>query len=279
MAKTILIPTDGSDYSKAALEYGIYFTKYLDARLIGLHVVDVKIVQGPLFSDIAFYSGMPAYYEFLPKIEEALNKRGDTILQAFRERCGAAGVAAEARKVMGLIDEMIVEEGKKADWILLAQRGEHHHLSAGGLLGSTSGSVVRKSRTPVMVTPADFREIESMGVAYDGSPPAENALKAAAELSSKAHWPLTTIMVTDDAKLAADLTKRVEDFLEAYEIDNEFVVLKGKPDRELLKFANEGSVELMVMGRHSHGKLKELFVGSTTTHVIRNGAIPVLIVH
>lgn len=279
MAKEILIPTDGSDYSKTALEYGIYIARYLEARLVGMHVVDVKIVQGPLFSDIAFYSGMPAYYEFLPKIEEALNKRGETILKAFEDRCREARTQAEVRKVTGLVDEMIVEEGKKADWILLAQRGEHYHLTTGGLLGSTAGSVLRKSRMPVMVTPVEFREIESMGIAYDGSPPADHALEMAAELSKTARWPLTTITVCDDSKIAAELTRKVEDFLEPYEIDNEMIVLSGKADREIAKFIEEGAVELMVMGAHSHVTLRDLFLGSTTTHVIRNSRIPVFVIH
>ncbi|MBP8985196.1 MAG: universal stress protein [Syntrophobacterales bacterium] len=279
MDKTILIPTDGSDYSKTALEYGIYIAKHLDAKLIGLHVVDIKIVRGPLFSDIAFYSGMPAYYEFLPKIEEALNKRGDKILETFRQRCEKSGTPVETRKILGLIDEVIVEEGKKADWILLAQRGEHHHLSVGGFLGSTTGAVVRKSKTPVMVTPADFREIESMGIAYDGSPPADRALKVAAEVSAKTKWPLTTLIVTDDAKTAADLTAKVEDAVEPYEVDNAVVVLKGKADREIMNFIKEGAVELMVMGAHSRGRLRELFLGSTTANVIRSSPIPALIVH
>lgn len=279
MTRKILIPTDGSDYSRTALEYGIYLAGYVDVRLTGMHVVDVKIVQGPLFSDIAFYSGMPAYYEFLPRIEEALNKRGDTILKAFEDRCREARTPAEVRKVTGLIDEMIVEEGKKADWILLAQRGEHYRLTTGGLLGSTAGSVVRKSRTPVMVTPVEFREIESMGIAYDGSPPAEHALETAAELSRKTRWPLTAITVCDDSKAAAELTRKVEDFLEPYEIDSEMIILRGKADREIARFIEEGAVELMVMGAHSRVTLRDLFLGSTTTHVIRSSRIPVFVIH
>jgi len=279
MTKNILIPTDGSDYSRTALEYGIYLARYVDVRLIGMHVVDVKIVQGPLFSDIAFYSGMPAYYEFLPRIEEALNKRGDTILKNFEDRCREANTPAEVKKVTGLIDEMIVEEGKKADWILLAQRGEHYRLTTGGLLGSTAGSVVRKSRTPVMVTPVEFREIESMGIAYDGSPPADHALETAAELARKTRWPLTTVTVCDDPRAAAELTRKVEDFLEPYEIDNEMIILRGKADREIAKFIEEGSVELMVMGAHSRVTLRDLFLGSTTTHVIRSSRIPVFVIH
>jgi nucleotide-binding universal stress UspA family protein len=38
-----------------------------------------------------------------------------------------------------------------------------------------------------------------------------------------------------------------------------------------------GSVELMVMGAYGHNGLRELFLGSTTTNVIRKSPIPVLL--
>ena len=37
MTKNILIPTDGFEYSKTALEYGIYIAKRLDAKLTVLY--------------------------------------------------------------------------------------------------------------------------------------------------------------------------------------------------------------------------------------------------
>jgi hypothetical protein len=35
MVKTILIPTDGSDYGKTAIDYGIYMARKLGATLRG----------------------------------------------------------------------------------------------------------------------------------------------------------------------------------------------------------------------------------------------------
>ena len=53
IAEKILIPTDGSDYGKTAIEYGIYIAKRLKAQLMGLHVVDIRLMQGPVFTDIS----------------------------------------------------------------------------------------------------------------------------------------------------------------------------------------------------------------------------------
>ncbi len=155
--KRILIPTDGSDYGKTAIEYGIYIAGRLEAQLIGLHVLDIRLLQGPVFTDISGSAGLPPYQEFLPMFQSGLEERADAVLLAFRTRCEQSGLQPEIKKAAGIIDETIIEEAKNADLIILAQRGEHFHLSSGGILGSTAESVVRKSGKPVMVTPATFR--------------------------------------------------------------------------------------------------------------------------
>ncbi len=186
MVQNILIPTDGSDYGKTAIAYGIYIARKLDAQLTGLHVVDVRLMQGPVFTDISGSIGLPPTRSFSRPSKAASTPRPKSILKEFREQCEAAGMHPETKKVTGVIDETIIEEGRKCcDWILLAQRGEHFHIGGGAILGSTAQSVVRRSGKPVLVTPEHFREIESMALAYDGSAPAHNALKLAAELSER----------------------------------------------------------------------------------------------
>jgi len=277
MFQNILLPTDGSDYSRTALEYGIYVAKKLDARLTGLHVIDIKVLQGPVLNDICSSASLSPGPEFFSVIEKALEARADNILHEFRERCEREGLKPDVKKVTGIIDEEIIREGQAADLILLAQRGEHYPLSRSVLLGSTAEAVVRKAGKPVLVTPVTFAEIESMAVAYDGSPPAERALKIAAELSDKARWPLTVLIVTDQAKLSADLSAKVEAALDDYLIDKDTIVLGGKEEKEILKYIDEGAVELMLMGTHGHSRFKELLLGSTTSHVVRKSRIPILL--
>jgi nucleotide-binding universal stress UspA family protein len=234
-------------------------------------------MQGPVFTDISGSIGLPPYQEFLPAIQNGLDERAEAIMKAFSVRCEEAGVLSETKKALGVIDETIIEEAKNADWILLARRGEHFHLGGGSIIGSTAESVVRKSGKPVMVTPEIFREIESMGLAYDGSAPADNALKLAAELSDMAAWPLTIILITDDHAAGASLIEKIEALLEPFKIDSETIILTGKEDHELIKFIREGSIELMVMGAYGHNRIRELILGSTTSYVIRKSTIPVLL--
>jgi nucleotide-binding universal stress UspA family protein len=278
MVKNILIPIDGSDYGKTAVAYGIYIAPKLGVQLTGLHVVDVRLMQGPVFTDISGSIGLPPYQEFLPAIESSLEAKAESILKEFREQCEAAGIHPETKKITGVIDESIIEEGRKCcDWILLAQRGEHFHIGSGAILGSTAQSVVRRSGKPVLVTPERFRKIDRMALAYDGSAPAENALALAADLSARAAWPLSVVIITDDQAVAAELSAKTEAFLETRGIDSTLLILKGKEDKELLKFIREGTVDLLVMGAYGHNRLRELILGSTTSAVIRKSTIPVLL--
>jgi nucleotide-binding universal stress UspA family protein len=278
MVKSILIPTDGSDYGKTAIAYGISLARKLDAQLIGLHVVDVRLLQGPVFTDISGSIGLPPYQELLPVIESGLEAKAEAILTEFREQCEAAGIHPETKKVVGVIDETIVEEGRRCcDWVLLAQRGEHFHIGSGAILGSTAQAVVRRSGKPVLVTPEHFREIKTMALAYDGSAPADNALKLAAELSQGAGWPLSVVIITDDRALGAKQSQKATDFLAPLAIVSTIIIRKGKEDKELLQFIREGSADLLVMGAYGHNRLRELLLGSTTSSVIRKSAIPVLL--
>jgi nucleotide-binding universal stress UspA family protein len=277
MKMKMLIPTDGSDNGNIALEYGLYIASKFDATITGLHVIDVYMIQGPIITDISGAVGMPPYDGFFEAIETSLNEKAQFILNDFQQRCQKNGFVAEVKKTIGKIDQIIVEEAQKADVVLMAKKGEHFHLKEGGLLGSVAEAVIRNCGKPVMVTPEKFHEIESMGIAYDGSTPAKKALKLSLEISDQAAWPLTVVIITADAKKADKLCTEAEELAGRYTTDCEIIVLQGKESEEILKFIREGSVELMVMGAYGHNRLREFFLGSTTSNVIRKSPIPVLL--
>jgi nucleotide-binding universal stress UspA family protein len=279
MLKKILIPTDGSANGAIALEYGIYIARKLDAAIIGLHVLDVQLLQGPLLTDISGAVGMPPSEGFLEAIETSLNEKADFILRDFSQRCRKAGLEPEIKKVIGKIDEIIIEGAQNADFTVMAKKGEHFHLKGGGLLGSVSESVIRRSGKPVMVTPEKFHEIESMGIAYDGSPSAVKALDFSLDLSKKVEWPLTALIITPEEQRAARLGSQIEQAAAAYETECEVIIMSGKEGEEIIKFIREGAVELIVMGAYGHNRLRELLLGSTTSQVIQKSPIPVLLTH
>jgi nucleotide-binding universal stress UspA family protein len=159
----------------------------------------------------------------------------------------------------------------------MAKKGEHFHLKEGGLIGSVAEIVIRNSGKPVMVTPETFREIESMGLAYDGSAPARKALELSLNISEKTKWPITVLIVNSDSAKTAELSAQIEKMTQDSPADCETIISSGKETDEILKFIQEGAVELMVMGAYGQNRLREWLLGSTTSNIIRKSPIPVLL--
>ena len=276
MIKSILIPTDGSAYSKVALEYGIHLAERFTAKITGLHVVDDRDLEGPLLSDIAGSLGFTPYRNYLPKFRKVLEDRGDLILETFRHACQQKSIRSKVNRVSGNVAGMIAEEAKKVDLVIIAQRGVHERWSS-GLLGSTTESVVRRSPRPVLVTPASFRELRNILVAYDGGVESNQALKTTCENFALGEGWLKAVIVTGDTDKFEDLTQEIEAFVSPYQIDVDIECLRGETAKEILRYAEENRIDLIVMGAFGHSRIHDLILGGTTAYIIRNSTLPVLL--
>jgi len=56
------------------------------------------------------------------------------------------------------------------------------------------------------------------------------------------------------------------------------VVVQGKPSAEIMRFAREAEVDMIVLGTHGKGMLDQALFGSTTERVVRRAPCPVLTV-
>jgi len=276
MIKSILIPTDGSESNKVSLEYGLYLARRFDAQITGLHVVDIRSLEGPLLSDLAGSLGFSPYQSYLPKFQKVLEERGDLILEGFQEACEAHSIQPKLKRLSGVVSSVIVEEAKKVDLVIIAQRGEHERWS-NGLLGSTTESVVRRSPRPVLVSPNAFRECNNILLAYDGSVESNRALKTACELFSGGDTHLEGIVVTGSAKKCVTLTEEVESFVEPYKMDVEIACVEGEAAREILDHAGKKGIDLIIMGAFGHSRIHDLILGGTSAYIIRNTTLPVLL--
>jgi len=254
----------------------MYLAEGFGAQITGLHGVDTRDLEGPLLSDIAGALGFTPYKNYLPRFQKVLENRGDLILEGFRSACEERPVRHRVKRLSGLVPGIIAEEAKKADLVIIAQRGEHERWSS-GLLGSTTESVVRRSRRPVLVTPGTFREFGKILVAYDGSLESNQALKTACELFAYSDTRMQSVVVTGDVKRCENLTEEIEAFVGPYQIDVEIECLKGEAAREILRYALEHRIDLIVMGAFGRSRIHDLILGGTTAYIIRNTSLPVLL--
>ena len=63
----------------------------------------------------------------------------------------------------------------------------------------------------------------------------------------------------------------------AFTVD-EILVKRGNPVEQILREAQEGDFDMVVMGTHGHGTLADAMMGSTARRVLRRSQKPVLVV-
>ena len=79
----------------------------------------------------------------------------------------------------------------------------------------------------------------------------------------------------DDARVVLE---PIQAFLREQGIDATFVHKVGHPADEIAAYAEAGKFDLVVMGSHGVGALKNLVLGSVATKVLARCSVPVLLV-
>ncbi|HBA83127.1 MAG TPA: hypothetical protein DCZ95_03440 [Verrucomicrobia bacterium] len=279
MIKSILVCTDGSAHGTAACDFGIHLTQKLQGQLSSLHVLDSRMLEGPLMSDISGWVGAQPFGHQLEQFRNLLQQRGESIVQAAGERAAAAGVAMTTQMKMGHPVHVILEEEAHTELIILGQKGEHADF-IGDMMGSTVENVVRSSIKPCLVTPAEFKPFTKILAAFDGSGHASRALHEAIEMSLGLSIPLSILTVAEDKDFdkANQITKDGLKLAQAHNCPATHLVAKGPPYAAILEIAEKHRFDLVVTGAYGHSRIREMILGSTTTQLIRDAEIPIMLV-
>jgi nucleotide-binding universal stress UspA family protein len=141
--QTILVPTDFSSCSEAALTLATSLAKQLGGTVRLLHVFQLPFYVGWEDGPAA----MAATSEFLGELKERAKEK----LDAAVAECKAAGVEATAEQVEGAPHARVVDLSKDVDLIVM---GTHGRTGLPRLvLGSVAERVVRMAECPVITVP------------------------------------------------------------------------------------------------------------------------------
>ena len=279
--KTILLCSDGSKYGETATRYAAEMADAFSATLRALHVVDIRLLEGPFLADVAGLIGAEAYMAQWPAFRKLLEEKGAAILAAAERIRNPTRTTFEKLLRMGHPVRVILEEAQKADLVVLGQRGEHADWG-GDLTGSVMDRVTRRVRKPCLITPAEHRPVRRVLIAYDGSDHAHHALTLAAEVAQlvKGSLVLATVIergrtheaVEDISRHGVELAQKAGVRVE------ETLYLEGAAGIAILGAAHEKRCDLLAIGSHGHSRFRELVLGSTTAHLLHHARIPVLLV-
>ncbi len=100
------------------------------------------------------------------------------------------------------------------------------------------------------------------------------------DIAKSAGWYVPQVSIDE---IYHDMEKSARNELEKSYMDDlvgmkdvEYVVLKGIPYEEIVKFAGVNKIDLVVLGTHGRRGIDRMLFGSTAEQVVRNAPCPVL---
>jgi nucleotide-binding universal stress UspA family protein len=270
--KSILALAAGSPRLEATLATAALAARRLEARLTGLHIrADAEL--------LAFYSGESPLPGSASRSAVLVADREARARAVFDK--AVAGLPASAtrwRGEKGREAELLAGFGRAADLVVIGRAGDDTAPE------SVSGALFETGRPVLVAPPAPPTTIgTAVSIAWNDSVQAARAVGTAVRLIAPGASVRVLVAVRggEQAPTAALLDYLacwgIAAVVEAFDPGSGSARARG---RGLLRRAQEGDADLLVMGAYGQGRMMQLLgLGGATAKVITANTMPVLLAH
>ncbi len=273
---------DGSPQAAAVCDCSAWASKRLDAPLTLLHVLDRQ--QYPVSGDLSGIIGLGSREFLLQELATLDEKRaklaleeGRMMLDSARQRAISAGVAQpECRQRHGDLIESLRDLQDETRLLVIGRQGEDSG-DAIQHIGSQLENVIRTMQRPILVAPGDFSAPQSVMLAFDGSATSRKGVEMLAGSPLFKGMPIHLVMVAADTAENQAQLENARGVLTAAGFNVEIAIRAGEVEPTLHAYQAEHGIDLLVMGAYGHSRIRQFFVGSTTTNMIRTTSTPLLL--
>lgn len=276
---TILTCTDGSLYAPSIYQHTAWAAERSGTGIHVLHVIERDDSRDS--KDLSGSIGFDASSELLEELAKhdesharVARLRGKAILENAEKQLAGHDVKTTQRH--GSLVETLEEFEEDAEMIVIGKRGEHADFSKGHL-GSNLERVVRSAKIPVMVAAREFKPIQKFLLAFDGGP---SALKAVHHIATQPLWKDLECHLVMCGKQDRDneiALEHASTSLRGAGFHVTIDLIPGDPDEVIAREVSGREIDLLVMGAYGHSRVRNLVLGSTTTHLIRTCHTPIIL--
>lgn len=278
----ILLCTDGSEYSQVCARYAAFLARDDAAAVKAAYVTDLRQFEIPLISDLSGSLGIQPYQDMMGQLKEMESAKAKAIEENTRTIFAETNQEEKLEFIhrTGLLVDALEDLEKDADLVLLGKRGENVDFATEHL-GSTMERVVRASTKPCLVTSRSFQRLTKLLIAYDGGKSSRKAVTFLAKHPFFKTLPMHLVLVVEDPKgedLATQQLREAEEILRSQDVESlTCQLLYGTPEDTIGQYVLDEEIDFLVMGAYGHSRIRNLFIGSTTTEMIRRCKVPVLL--
>lgn len=194
---------------------------------------------------------------------------------------GGDSVSVSWQSVVGREDEVVADEGKAADLIVITRPNESDDRSS---LMTLHGAIFETGK-PVLMVPSEMRPsfCKNAVISWNGTAQASRAVSAAIPLLRQAEKVTVLAVETEKSRHRTGAEKIVTHLAwHGVKADHRtvFPSIQGQPVGESIseECAKEDA-DLLVMGAFTRSRLVQIILGGVTRHVINSATLPVLMSH
>jgi nucleotide-binding universal stress UspA family protein len=293
--RRILAPTDFSRCGEQALVQAAFLALRHDAELLALHVIT-------LFEGDPCRPSVELVSEVERRVEETIRERLDAVTAPLRAQ-GARVVTASVRGVSAAPSIAGYAAANDADLIVCGTHGRRgvEHL----ILGSVAEEVIRRAPCPVLtvrerrekpgspdlvrnvLAPLDFSDNSRVALAHARETAAfygarlhvlhvvENNLRPA---FYNTHGLSMLEVIPKIEQRSKEMLQSEVKALPAHDVEIEEHVVRGHAAREIVRFAEDQQMDLIVIATHGLTSISHFFIGSVAEKVARRSPCPVMVI-
>ena len=282
MTTKILALVDGSTYATSVCHAAAWIAGKLGGGVDLLHILSNAHAKGTGdLSGALTLGARTALMEELVSLDaqraKLAAKQGHAILNDAAALLSGDGITPVEQKLRhGDLIETLTTLMPEVRALVVGKRGEG---GAGAFdhMGSNLERIIRTATVPVFVAAREFRPIQKVLIAYDGSASADRAVERIGQ--SPVFDGLTAVLVYAGADTPAIRSQisAAQSRLATGGVQATIAIEPGEPETALEGKIVAENFDLLAMGAYGHSRLRNLIIGSTTTAMIRACKVPVLL--
>jgi nucleotide-binding universal stress UspA family protein len=114
-------------------------------------------------------------------------------------------------------------------------------------------------------------------IAFDGSATTRKAVELVAGSPLFSGLPCHLVMIGEGRPAQRESLNWAVQTLQVAGFEAPAALLHGEVETALCGYRKDQSIDLLVMGAYGHSRIRRFLVGSTTTNVVRDANVPVLL--
>lgn len=281
----VLACIDGSNVTRSVCDYAAWYARKLEVPLVLLHVINVPKSSRHDLSGAIGMDSRQALLNELTALDEQTAKlalrHGEALLKDAKAHIlNQFDITVKTHQRHGKLLSAIEHFAVKTQVIIMGRRGEDHQHDQ-VTIGSQIESVVRAMNQPILICSQDFTPPDSYMLAFDGSPTAIKAVQMICESDLSRGSKGYLVMVGNQDCQKQSLYHAHKQMSEAG-LDVSVHLFEGKQYSQdvvatLTDFQVKKNVSIIIMGAYGHAKWRRFIVGSTTTKLLTQTQVPVLL--